>query len=679
MKETLRFVPRRRLSRAALISTVVLAALAATLATGVVSSKSQVAEAATRTDTCGYSPNAAPKPGGGTVQFVENTVTRAISFYGAGLSGHVGLFTNDESGLLIGAGGTPSSSVGSTIGKLDTPIKAGTFITSISVAPPGLTVAVSANDTIVLSTPAHSEPFTAITAAGVGARSISVTIKKARGFAAGSNIADSSLYGKAVPPTFGSGTDLTGRAFAPEIYLTDITNDPSANGGDYEQGGTAANAGSPPVASALYGSWSPTVTVRPVNENHWNLGPQADTPPATDAFGMPTTSFDQGYSSEVVWNAASLKAWDPTAGGGTGGYVALQRGHTYRVQGIAHDTDQNQTTGGGDVGEVCTTFHIPLANSPSVSITKTADHSAPVTAGEKIGFTVKIKNNGPGDATGVELSDPLPAGSGSGATWAIDKTVGTPSQFVLSGAKGSQTVALTSSTLPAGANYTVHVTAQTSKTECSTYSNTATLSTGNANNPTASAMESCQYGAQPYCVTVSKVTPKRLFVGRRTRLTIYLTQNGKPVKGVRVQINGPKINIQTRPSGKRGVIRQRLKVRKKGRVTISPIAGQHCNNTQRVRVLRGRQYCVAVRKVKPNRLFVDRRTRLVIHLKRHHKPVKGVRVRIKGPKVDIRSRRSNRKGVIRQRVKARKTGIVTISPITHKRCNAKRIRVKSSP
>jgi uncharacterized repeat protein (TIGR01451 family) len=579
----LRFVLRRKLVRAALISTAVLAALAATMAIGAVTSRSQVAEAATRTDTCGYNPDAAPKPGGGTVQFDENTITRTIWFYGVGLSGHVGVFTNDESGLLIGSGGTPSSSVGSTIGQLDKAISAGTFISSISVAPPGLTLAISANNTIVLGTPSHSETFTANAAAGVGASSISVTIKKARGFATGANISDSNAYGKAVPPKFGSETDLTGRAFAPQIYLTDVTNDPSANGGDFEQGGTAANAGPPPVADALYGSWSPTVKAEPVNENHWDLGPTADPPPATDAFGKPTTSFDQGYGSEVVWNVARVKAWDSADKSGTGGYLALQRGHTYRVQGIAHDTDQNQTTGGGDVGEVCTTFRIPSANSPSVSITKTGDHSAPVNAGEQIGFTVKVKNSGPGDATGIKLSDPLPAGSGSGVTWAIDKTVGTPSQFVLSGAQGIQTLALASSTLPAAGDYRVHIRAQTSETECSTYGNTATLTTANANNPTASAEESCQHRVALFCVAVSKVTPKRLFVGHKTKLTIHLTKHGKPVKGVRVRINGPKIKVRTKPSNRKGVIKRLVKMKKKGIVIFSPIASKRCN-TKRIRV-----------------------------------------------------------------------------------------------
>ena len=82
------------------------------------------------TDTCGYNPNAAPSPNGGTVQFDENTVTRAIQFYGVGLSGHVGVFANDESGLYIGSGGTPSSSAGSAVGTAGS-LPANTTVTSI--------------------------------------------------------------------------------------------------------------------------------------------------------------------------------------------------------------------------------------------------------------------------------------------------------------------------------------------------------------------------------------------------------------------------------------------------------------------------------------------------------------------------------------------------------------------
>ena len=134
--------------------------------------------------------------------------------------------------------------------------------------------------------------------------------------------------------------------------------------------------------------------------------------------------------------------------------------------------------------EVCKPAH--------VTITKTADAS-PVNAGDQIGFTVEVKNTGAGTAKGVSLTDPLPGGSGSGVTWAVDNGTGTPAKFVLAGGQGSQTLTLASGTLAAGADYTIHITASTSASECGVYDNTATLTTTNANNPSpASAEEVCR-------------------------------------------------------------------------------------------------------------------------------------------------------------------------------------------
>src|SRR5205814_639720 len=119
-----------------------------------------------------------------------------------------------------------------------------------------------------------------------------------------------------------------------------------------------------------------------------------------------------------------------------------------------------------------------VCNKAHVTITKTADAS-PVNAGDQVGFTVEVKNTGTGVAKGVSLADPLPAGSGTGVTWAVDPSTGTPAKFVLAGAQGSQTLSLASTTLAAGADYTIHITASTSATECGTYDNTATLTTTN--------------------------------------------------------------------------------------------------------------------------------------------------------------------------------------------------------
>jgi hypothetical protein len=84
-----------------------------------------------------------------------------------------------------------------------------------------------------------------------------------------------------------------------------------------------------------------------------------------------------------------------------------------------------------------------------------------------------------------------------------------------------------------------------------------------------------------FCVAVSRVTPKQLFVGRSTTLTIHLTQDKKAVSGVRVQIKGAKVNIRTKPSNSRGIITQHVKMKKAGILTFSPIASNKCN-TKRV-------------------------------------------------------------------------------------------------
>jgi len=86
-----------------------------------------------------------------------------------------------------------------------------------------------------------------------------------------------------------------------------------------------------------------------------------------------------------------------------------------------------------------------------------------------------------------------------------------------------------------------------------------------------------------FCVAVSKVTPKQLFVGRKTKLTIHVTQNGKAVKGIHVRIKGPKLNARTTASNKKGVIKKVVKMKKAGVLVFSPIASKRCN-TKRVGV-----------------------------------------------------------------------------------------------
>jgi uncharacterized repeat protein (TIGR01451 family) len=374
--------------------------------------------------------------------------------------------------------------------------------------------------------------------------------------------------------------------------------------------------------------------------------------------------------------------------------------------GVIHNTGSVTTTNDGSGQSTAST----CVAAPAVSITKTADHSAPVNAGDQIGFTVEVKNTGSGAATGVKLVDPLPAGSGSGVTWSIDSTVGNPGQFVLSGAKGSQTLSLDSTTLPAGADYKVHIVASTSETECGTYDNTATLTTGNGNNPNpVSASESCAFRVDLSITKSGSPDNQELTPNATITWTMVVTNNG-PDDDTGVTVSDPM------PSGNTFVSAQTTKGSCTGgailHCTIGPMAAGEkvtitlvtapsqigaqtntvvvsgdrpeanlANNTATAQVQVGpfTPPCVAVSRITPGHLIVGRKTTLTIYLTQARKAVKGVRVRIKGPKVNIRTKPSNSKGIIKRTLTMHKKGILTITPLASSQgqgCSGKRIGVR---
>ena len=150
-----------------------------------------------------------------------------------------------------------------------------------------------------------------------------------------------------------AGLDPSGRPMWPALFITDTTNNPNDTSGDWQQGGT------PYSPNAVYGTWksalitvtqgtSTTVTTPDTDpaSNNWNLGTGADAVPSSITSPTTTTTTGPGqpppaqnneaYSAEIVWN------------------LSLLPGHTYRVQVIVHDGDQNKV--GGDSGEGCVNF-----------------------------------------------------------------------------------------------------------------------------------------------------------------------------------------------------------------------------------------------------------------------------------------------------------------------------------
>src|SRR4029079_10838326 len=87
-------------------------------------------------------------------------------------------------------------------------------------------------------------------------------------------------------------------------------------------------------------------------------------------------------------------------------------------------------------------FQVLPAN---VTISKTADDGS-VDAGDPIGFTISWGNSGAGKATGVVVSDTLPAGGA--LDWSIEISTGTGSTCAISGAAGSQVLTCAVGSIP---------------------------------------------------------------------------------------------------------------------------------------------------------------------------------------------------------------------------------------
>jgi hypothetical protein len=126
--------------------------------------------------------------------------------------------------------------------------------------------------------------------------------------------------------------DTVGRPLRPVLYVTDITADPACTAGDMQHGGHPYD----PVA--IFGTWKSateedggvgTPAMMDPMSNKWNLGSGSDPVPSL------TKTCTEGYGTELLFE------------------VGLISGHSYRLQVIVHDGDQNK---GGDSGEGCAIF-----------------------------------------------------------------------------------------------------------------------------------------------------------------------------------------------------------------------------------------------------------------------------------------------------------------------------------
>ena len=165
-----------------------------------------------------------------------------------------------------------------------------------------------------------------------------------------------------------------------------------------------------------------------------------------------------------------------------------------------------------------------IVNCADIGITKVADATS-VSAGDAVGFTITVSNSGAGTATGVTLSDPLPAG----LSWAES-----PDKSECSISSG--TLSCNIGTLATGASFTVHVSATTAATNCGTLNNTATVTTTNDGSANASASVTVNCPD----VKVEKTGNGTVNAGDQVSFTITVTSLGPgTAKGVTLTDNLP--------------------------------------------------------------------------------------------------------------------------------------------
>jgi uncharacterized repeat protein (TIGR01451 family) len=116
-----------------------------------------------------------------------------------------------------------------------------------------------------------------------------------------------------------------------------------------------------------------------------------------------------------------------------------------------------------------------------IDVEKTADAPS-VNAGEQIGFTVTLSNDGDGDATGITFTDNLPGGAG--IDWSISPA---STGWSITGSAPNQVLVYSPTTLAANSSTSVHVVSSTTAASCATYNNTASVSAGNDGQDSSSA------------------------------------------------------------------------------------------------------------------------------------------------------------------------------------------------
>ena len=258
-----------------------------------------------------------------------------------------------------------------------------------------------------------------------------------------------------------------------------------------------------------------------------NLGPNgasgvviSDPIPAGTSF-VSATGGGTMSGGVVAWNLGTI------ANGGSASVQLVLGVNPSRTADISNTASVSSSTADPNLANNSATQPTTVQVRSDVSVVKTADTS-PVTAGTNLAYTIIVHDTGPSDATGVSVSDVVPAG----ATF-VSATSG--------GSLSAGSVTWTLGAMTAGSTTTLHLTVAVSASRVADLSNTAGVTSSstdpdlsnNASTATTPVVRSADLS-----ITKTDGTGV-LSPGSSVTYTLSLTNNGPSTAPAGVVVSDP--------------------------------------------------------------------------------------------------------------------------------------------
>ena len=262
----------------------------------------------------------------------------------------------------------------------------------------------------------------------------------------------------------------------------------------------SSGSGSGTISATNAGLSSNAVVFRcwPVPPCTYSLTASGGTYPSSGAADSVGVIADPGLNnSSCPWRASTNDAWITITAGSSGNDDGTVN---FTVAANSGPARQGTMTIAGLTYTVSQSDGSTPPSSADLSITKT-DSPDPATVGSNLTYTITVTNGGPDVASGVSVSDQLPA--------SVTFVSTTPSQGSCS---GTSTVSCAMGSLANGASATVTIVV--SPTQTGTIGNTATVSAteGDPNSANNSATQTTTVNPVP--PVLSAIGPARLWIGQ---------------------------------------------------------------------------------------------------------------------------------------------------------------------